>query len=72
MLPLCFPIPQVPVLSLCGTDDRYMNVETCRLSANYVEDYTERLLGGISHWTPVDAPDAVNGAIEEYLRDRNL
>ncbi len=63
---------QVPVLNLFGTGDRYIDTRTSQMSGDFVEDYTERLFEGISHWVTIDEPEAVNRAMEEYLKDRGI
>ncbi len=60
------------MLSVFGTGDKYIDVSTAKLSAKYIEDYTEVLVDGVSHWVMIDAPKQVNNSIEKYLKDRGL
>lgn len=37
---------------------------------DYIEDFEEEYLDGVSHWVMTEAPQAVNKAIERYLKQR--
>ncbi len=63
---------KVPTLSLFGTADRYIDTSAAKLDHEYFEDHTEELFEGVSHWICVEAPERVNRAVEEYLRERGL
>ncbi len=63
---------KVPVLNLFGTADRYIDVGTSQMSAEFVEDYSERLFDGVSHWVMIEEPEKFNAAMEEYLKSRGL
>ncbi len=60
------------MLNLFGTGDRYIDVSTSQMSSEFVDDYTERLFEGVSHWISMDDPEGLNDAMEKYLRARGL
>lgn len=65
-------IDKVPVLSIYGTEDKYLGLDAFLQSEKYVQDFTFKKLPGISHWVQTEAASQVNSLMEEYLNQRNL
>jgi len=63
---------QPPVLTVFGTGDAYIAESTSKASAEFVEDMEEVYLPGVCHWSMMDDPVGVNGAIEGYLKRRGF
>ena len=62
----------VPTLLLWGDRDFALGNELVPGTAAYVADLTVRMLPGVSHWAPEEAPDRVNAAMGEWLTGRGL
>lgn len=58
----------VPTLLVWGEADTALGKELTFDTRRYVTDLTIRYLPNVSHWVQQEAPDAVNGLIEEWLR----
>jgi pimeloyl-ACP methyl ester carboxylesterase len=63
---------KVPVLSIFGTSDKYLTVESAKNGKLFIEDFEDRYLDGVSHWVQVEAPQKVNKIIDEYLISRGV
>jgi epoxide hydrolase 4 len=57
----------VPTLLLWGEEDPVLLKESSYGVEDYVSDLTLRYLPGISHWTPEEAPEAVNAMLKAFL-----
>jgi pimeloyl-ACP methyl ester carboxylesterase len=64
---LGYPVIDVPTLLIWGEDDMALTKETTYGTEAFVSDLTIHYLPGISHWVQQDAPEAVNGLLEEWL-----
>jgi len=65
------PGVDVPTLLLWGDRDFALGKELVPGTADHVPDLTVRMLAGVSHWAPEEAPDEVNAAIGEWLTSRH-
>ena len=63
---------EAPTLLLWGDHDVALGSELVPGTVAYVPDLTIRMLPGVSHWAPEEAPGQVNAAVREWLRDRGL
>ena len=66
------PGVNTPTLLLWGDRDRALGQELVPGTEAYVPDLTVRMLPGVSHWVPEEAPDQVNQAIGEWLKHKGL
>jgi len=66
------PGVEVPTLLLWGDRDFALGNELVPGTAAYVPDLTVRMLSGVSHWAPEEAPDQVNAAMREWLDAKAL
>lgn len=57
----------VPTLLVWGEEDTALGKELTRDTGRYVRDLTIRYLPNVSHWVQQEAPEAVNGIVEEWL-----
>lgn len=58
---------EAPTLLLWGDQDFALGNELVPGTAAYVPDLTIRMLPGVSHWAPEEAPEQVNAAMREWL-----
>lgn len=63
---------EVPTLLIWGDRDFALGNELVPGTADHVPDLTIRMLPGISHWAPEEAPQEVNAAIHDWLAGRDL
>lgn len=63
---------EAPTLLLWGDRDFALGNELVPGTAAYVPDLTIRMLPGVSHWAPEEAPDQVNAAMREWLAGRGF
>jgi pimeloyl-ACP methyl ester carboxylesterase len=61
-----------PSLLIWGEEDSFLGVECSSGYEPYVTDLTTRRLPGVSHWVQQEAPEAVNAALAEWMRDKGL
>lgn len=61
------PAVEAPTLLLWGDRDFALGNELVPGTAAYVPNLTVRMLPGVSHWAPEEAPEQVNAAIREWL-----
>lgn len=64
------PGVDAPTLLLWGERDTALGPELIAPTEAYVADLAIRRFGDVSHWLPEEAPDAVNAALAEWLRER--
>lgn len=57
----------VPTLLLWGDRDPALGNELVPGTADHVPDLTVRMLHGLSHWVPEQAPDRVNAEMHQWL-----
>ena len=62
----------VPVLSIFGTGDKYLSIESARGTKRYVENLTEKYIDGIGHWVQMEDAKSVNQSMKDYLSSINL
>jgi 3-oxoadipate enol-lactonase len=58
---------RVPTLMICGEHDSLTTVETMQADAQRVSGCRLVIIPDAGHMAPMEAPGAVNGAIEEFL-----
>jgi pimeloyl-ACP methyl ester carboxylesterase len=58
---------EVPTLMIWGEKDTALGKELTVGTDRLVRDFTLRYLPNVSHWAQQEAPEAVNGIIEEWL-----
>jgi len=58
---------KVRTLEIFGTADKYLALGGAKGSSKYVADHRLELLDGVSHWVQQEAPDRVNGIIQNFL-----
>lgn len=63
---------EVPTLMLWGEEDAALGIELTEGYADLVRDFTLRRFPGVSHWVQQEAPEAVNAALEAWLREKGL
>lgn len=63
---------RVPTLLIAGTDDRTAPPEVMRKMAQKIPGAEYVLLEGCGHLGPMDQPEAVNAALEDFLRRHRL
>ena len=63
-------IIETPALLIWGEEDSALGKETTFGTERYVKELTVRYLPGVSHWVQQEAPEAVNGILEEWLGER--
>jgi pimeloyl-ACP methyl ester carboxylesterase len=62
------PKAQMPVLGLFGDGDRFLTEAQIRDSAQYVSgSFRFERVEGVGHWLQLEAPDAVNALLIEFL-----
>jgi epoxide hydrolase 4 len=66
------PGVNVPVLLLWGEKDTALGKEMIAPTEAYVSDLAIQRFPDISHWLPEEAPDGVNAALAEWLRELGL
>jgi pimeloyl-ACP methyl ester carboxylesterase len=62
----------VPTLMVWGEEDAALDVGLTEGYGPYVKDFTLHRLPGVSHWVQQEAPEAVNGHLEAWLKARGL
>jgi epoxide hydrolase 4 len=58
---------EVPTLVIWGEEDVALDLICLEGTDRYVRDLTLRRLHGVSHWVQQDAPEAVNGMLQDFL-----
>lgn len=58
----------VPTLVTAGTEDKLFPVENSRILASRIHGAESAILEGVGHFMSVEAPEAVNRAIHDFLR----
>ena len=58
---------KVPVLGVWSALDDYLTEGQLTLSAGLVTDFTYQRLEGAGHWMMLDAPEALNAILLDYL-----
>lgn len=61
---------KVPTLIVWGKKDQALTVDTLVGTEQYVEDLTIKYIDEANHWVQMDAPEAVNSYIREFLAAR--
>jgi|SRR5690606_27133249 len=61
-----------PTLLIWGEQDTALGRELVTPTAEHVPDLTIRRLPDVSHWVQEEAPEAVNAALTEWMRERGL
>lgn len=61
-----------PTLMIWGEEDTALGPELVAPTAEHVPDLTIQRLPGVSHWVQEEAPEAVNAALTEWMRERGL
>ena len=73
ILPFPRPKPSVPVLGVWSSGDRFLAEAQMRASAKWVSGPWRYVrIDGPSHWLQLDAPDALNALMIDYLRGSPL
>jgi len=68
ILPKALPKPVVPVMGIWSSGDRFLSEAQMRNSAKWVNSSWRYVrLDGPSHWLQLDAPDAFNALMLDYL-----
>lgn len=63
-----YPVIDTPTLMIWGEDDVALSKETTYGTDAYVTQLTLRYLPRVSHWVQQEAPEAVNGMMQAFLR----
>lgn len=63
---------ETPTLMLWGEADAALGIELTEGYEGLVRDFTLRRFPNVSHWVQQEAPEAVNAALETWLRDKDL
>lgn len=58
---------KVPVMSLFGTEDKYLSVDAAKGSSKYCSNHKLELVPGVSHWIQQQKPDLVNEKLQEFF-----
>jgi pimeloyl-ACP methyl ester carboxylesterase len=66
------PGVEAPTLLLWGEQDTALGPELIAPTEAYVDDLAIQRFPEVSHWLPEEAPDAVNAALAEWLREVGL
>ncbi len=66
------PPIEVPTLMVWGEEDSALGIGLTEGYGPYVKDFTLHRLPGVSHWVQQEAPDAVNGHLEAWLKTKGL
>ena len=61
-------IPDVPVVSIFGTADKALSVDSAKGTKDFVTNFKQIFLDGVGHWSQQERPDLVNEAIENNLK----
>ncbi len=61
-----------PVLMIWGEEDGALGIELTQGYGPLVDDFTLRLLPGVSHWVQQEAPDRVNVELRDWLAAKGL
>ena len=59
---------ETPTLMVWGEDDVALNINCTVGTEEWVPDLLLKRLPGVSHWVQQDAPDVVNGILQDWLR----
>lgn len=62
------PEIRVPTLVIAGTQDKLIPVENSRILASRIPGAESIILEGVGHFMSVEAPEAVNKAIHDFLK----
>ncbi len=57
----------VPTLMIWGEEDAALNIHCTVGTEEWVPNFTLRRFPGVSHWVQQEAPEAVNGALSDWL-----
>ena len=60
-------IKEVPVVSIFGTGDKYISVESAKGSKDFVTNYKQILIDGAGHWVHMEKPNIVNEEMSNNL-----
>lgn len=63
---------ETPTLMLWGEEDAALGIELTEGYEDLVRDFTLKRFPGVSHWVQQEAPEAVNAALEAWLRAKSL
>ena len=66
------PRIEVPTLMVWGEEDIAIGIEFTQNYEPFVADLTLERLPGVSHWVQQEAPEAVNGHIEAWMKLKGL
>jgi len=58
---------KLPTLVICGSDDERTPVKYTHYLASKIEDASEVIVNGASHWVQTEKPKEVNQVIESFL-----
>jgi len=68
ILPGKYPRITLPVMGLFSTGDRFLAEAQMRASAKYLDGpFRFERIAGVGHWLQLEAPDAVNALLIDYL-----
>ena len=60
----------VPTLSIFGTADKYLSVDSAKGSAKFIENFKQEFIEGAGHWVQQEVPEKVNKIMDNYLRSK--
>ena len=63
---------ETPTLLVWGEEDSALGIELSVGYEPYVEDLTLNRLPNVSHWVQQEAPEAVNGHVEAWMKAKSL
>jgi pimeloyl-ACP methyl ester carboxylesterase len=69
---LGYPVIDTPTLMIWGEQDIALGIESTYGTEQWVPNLTLRYLPGVSHWVQQEAPETVNGLLEQWLRGQPL
>lgn len=61
-------IRRVPVLQIWGTADSALDIACAKGTRDFVDNFEEEYLEGVSHWVQMEEPNKVNQAIEKFVK----
>eukprot|EP00088_Acartia_fossae_P015829 TRINITY_DN18771_c0_g1_i4.p1 TRINITY_DN18771_c0_g1~~TRINITY_DN18771_c0_g1_i4.p1 ORF type:complete len:328 (-),score=42.67 TRINITY_DN18771_c0_g1_i4:70-1053(-) len=60
---------KVPCMSIFGTDDKYLSVDSAKGTNKYVKNHRLELVPGVSHWIQQEAPEKVNPLLQDFMKN---
>jgi pimeloyl-ACP methyl ester carboxylesterase len=66
------PAIETPTLMVWGEEDAALGKELTYGTDKFVRNLTIRYLPMVSHWVQQEAPETVNGMLEDFLNDRQV